>query len=66
MLIFLQYWVHVLLTGIVGRARACAGIGCVGKEDAGKERVVLLAAEVIEEGEEVDALDAVLPEAICR
>ena len=59
-----------LLTGIVGRARACAGIGCVGKEEAGREIVVSFGEEVIvdpvnEVAVEVDALEAEPPEAIC-
>ena len=53
-----------LLTGIVGKARACAGIGCVGKEEAGKERVVLFAIDDIEEDASVE-FDVVVPVAIC-
>lgn len=53
-----------LLTGTVGKANACAGIGWVGKEEAGKEIVVLFAAAVVK-ADMVDVLDVVLPEAIC-
>ena len=66
------------LTGIVGRASACAGIGCVGKDEAGKEIVVAVGEEVskdaatelfvepAEEFTEADvAFDDTLPDAIC-
>ena len=53
-----------LLTGTVGKANACAGIGWVGKEEAGKEMVALFAAAVVK-ADMVDVFDAVLPEAIC-
>jgi hypothetical protein len=55
-----KYQIHGILTGIVGRDSACAGMGCVGKEEAGKERFVLFAADNIE-AEELGALD----DAIC-
>ena len=48
----------------MGKANACAGIGWVGKEEAGKEIVVLFAAAVVK-ADMVDVLDVVLPEAIC-
>ena len=54
----------LMLTGIVGKVKACAGIGCVGKEEAGKERVVLFAIDDIEEDAAAE-FDAVLPVAIC-
>ena len=67
-----------LLTGIVGRARACAGRGCVGKEEAGKEIVVavgeeankdaeaeLFVAPAVELTEAEVAFDDTLPDAIC-
>ena len=53
-----------LLTGTVGKARACAGIGCVGKEEAGRERVVLLALDAIGE-DAVAEFVVLLPVAFC-
>ena len=52
----------LMLTGIVGKVKACAGIGCVGKEEAGKERVVLFAVDATGEAAE---LDVVPPVAFC-
>ena len=56
--------IHCLLTGTVGKAKACAGIGCVGKEEAGRERVVLLALDAIGE-DAVAEFVVLLPVAFC-
>ena len=62
------------LTGIVGRASACAGIGCVGKDEAGKEIVVAVGEEVSKDAatelfvapaEELTEAEVALPDAIC-
>ena len=70
-----------MLTGIVGRAKACAGRGWVGKDEAGKEMVFVLGTELSRDvefimlfvlddttelrGDVEDAVEESVAEAIC-